>query len=65
MQEALQSLANSGDPAKLGIRKCGEYSDAYAYDVGRSIRLIYRVNFKNLTIELLAIGSHKEVYGKD
>lgn len=53
------------DPTRLGTRKHGEYSDAYSFEIGRSIRLIYRVNFRSKTIELVAVGSHKEVYGKD
>lgn len=64
-EEALRNLQNAGDPVALGIRKHGEYSDAYSYEIGASIRLIYNVDLENKIIKLIAIGSHKEVYGND
>lgn len=65
LEEAISDLANSDNPASLGSRKRGSFSDAYSYDIGKSVRIIYRVNFNNKVIVLVAVGSHKEVYGKD
>lgn len=65
LKRAIQELENADDPVKLGTRKHGPYSDAYSYERGKSIRLIYRVDFDNKTIEFVTVGSHKEVYGKD
>ena len=58
-------MQNADDPAELGTRKHGEYSNAYSFEIGVSIRLIYSVDFENKIIKLIALGSHKEVYGKD
>lgn len=65
LRKAIERLEDSDNPAKLGIRKHGPYSDAYSYEIGKSIRLIYKVNFTAKTIEFVSVGSHKEVYGKD
>lgn len=65
VETALHNLASVEDPTVLGTRKRGEYSDAYSYEIGLSIRLIYSVDFKNRIIKLVAIGSHKDVYGTD
>ena len=65
LKRAIGELEKADSPAQLGTRKHGSYYDAYSYKIGKSIRLIYRVNFDNVTIEFVAIGTHKEVYGND
>lgn len=65
LKRAIEQLEKADNPAQLGTRKRGSYSDAYSYEIGKSIRLIYRVNFDSMTLEFVAIGTHKEVYGSD
>lgn len=65
VEEALRNLVNAEDPTALGTRKRGEYSGVYSYEIGKSVRLIYSVDFKNKIIRLVAVGTHKEVYGSD
>jgi hypothetical protein len=45
--------------------KHDSYLDAYSYEIGKSIRMIYRVDSANRTTEFVAVESHNEVYGKD
>jgi addiction module RelE/StbE family toxin len=66
LKKAIEEIENEkDDPTRLGTRKRGSYSDAYSYEIGSSIRLIYRVDFRNRIIEFVAVGSHKDVYGRD
>jgi addiction module RelE/StbE family toxin len=58
-------LSNSDDPGKLGLPKKGRWSGYYAYDLGRSHRLIYKVLYKEKIILIVAVGDHRQVYGKD
>ena len=39
--------------------------EAFAYEIGRSDRLIYRVETERLEIIMLRVCDHKSVYGKD
>ncbi|MGI0101365.1 MAG: hypothetical protein ACREA7_02080 [Nitrosotalea sp.] len=59
----LEELVKSENPTKLG-----EYKSSlkiYAYNLDKSNRIIYTVDFSNNTIELRRVGTHKQVYGKD
>lgn len=60
---ALAELVNSENPIKLGNYKPS--LRVYAYNLDKSNRIIYSVDFSNNTIELRRVGTHKQVYGKD
>jgi addiction module RelE/StbE family toxin len=62
---AIEELSNATDATKLGQRKHGRLEYCYAYEIGKSVRLLYVVIWDLRIIELLRVGSHKEVYGKD
>ena len=64
-REAVKILSDSKDPRKLGTFKRGAKHTAYYYELGRSFRLAYQIIDKEVTILLLDIGDHKEIYGKD
>lgn len=59
----LDELVKSENPIKLGYYKPS--LKVYAYNLDKSNRIIYSVDFSNNTIELRRVGSHKQVYGKD
>jgi mRNA-degrading endonuclease RelE of RelBE toxin-antitoxin system len=63
VDSALNELANSENPAKLGDYK--QNLRVYAYDLDKSNRIVYTVDFTNNVIELRRVGSHKQAYGKD
>jgi addiction module RelE/StbE family toxin len=65
LKRAIIELQNSKDPTKLGSRKRGKLLDCYSYNITKSIRLLYKVNFNIGVITLLRVGDHKQVYGKD
>lgn len=60
---ALAELVKSENPTKLGDYK--QSLKVCAYNLDKSNRIIYSVDFVNNTIELRRVGSHKQVYGKD
>jgi len=49
----------SDDPRRLGYRKIGKWKGVYSNEIGRKIRILYRVRFKDKTIVLLDVGTHK------
>jgi mRNA-degrading endonuclease RelE of RelBE toxin-antitoxin system len=63
-REAVETLASSDDPRKLGTFKRGKKYAAYYYELDRSFRLVYQVIHDEMVI-LLLIGDHEKVYGKD
>jgi len=63
VDSALDELAKSENPTKLGDYKTS--LKVYAYDLDKSNRIIYSVDFSNNTIELRRVGDHKMTYGKD
>lgn len=62
IKDVLTQLATSDDPTKLGKYK--KLMGVYAYEFGRSIRMLYNVRRKDNVIELIRFGDHKETYGK-
>jgi len=62
VKKALAELANSNDPTQFGVFKPS--MKVYAYELGRSDRILYDVNFTNKIIILFRVGDHKDVYGK-
>jgi len=60
---ALRDLALSEDPAKKG-----EYKPSlriWAYELNKSDRILYAVDYSQNVIILLRVCDHKSVYGKD
>ena len=65
MDEAILHLATSKNPADAGIPKKGRLKGYFAYEIGRSHRLIYKVISRQKIILLMVVGDHKSVYGRD
>lgn len=63
VDSALNELANLDNPTKLGEFK--QSLQVYAYNLDRSNRIIYTVDFKGKVIKLRRVGDHKMSYGKD
>ncbi len=64
-RKAILELSNSDDPGKIGRPKKGPWSGYHVYGLGRSHRLIYKVLYKEKIVMIVAVGDHKQVYGKD
>lgn len=60
---ALYDLATSENPAQVGVYKPS--MRIFAYEVGKTHRIIYSVRHRDGIIELLRVCDHKSVYGKD
>ncbi|MGI0006749.1 MAG: hypothetical protein ACREAR_01990 [Nitrosotalea sp.] len=60
---ALDELMNSDNPAKSGEYK--HNLRVYAYNLDKSNRIIYTINFADNIIELRNVGDHKVSYDKD
>jgi len=63
--KAIINLAMSTNPTDLGKPKRGKFKGYFAYEIGRSYRLIYKVINPQQIILLVVVGDHKSVYGKD
>ena len=63
VDSTLQSLAEAENPENLGVPKKASLKGYFAYELGRSCRIIYRPVYNQNTIELLKVCSHREVYG--
>lgn len=62
---AIINLATSKNPTDLGKPKLGKFKGYFAYEIGKSYRLIYKVINPQHIILLIVVGDHKLVYGKD
>ncbi|MCL4435182.1 MAG: hypothetical protein M1387_00510 [Thaumarchaeota archaeon] len=60
---AITALVNAEDPCTLGELKHGNLDDNWAYEIGRSCRLLYIPISDRNTILLRRVCSHNEVYG--
>jgi mRNA-degrading endonuclease RelE of RelBE toxin-antitoxin system len=60
VDSALNDLTNSKNPAMLGKYK--QNLRVYAYNLDKSNRIIYTINFADNKIELYRVGDHKKVY---
>jgi len=63
VDNALLQLAASQRPESLGVYKPS--MEVYAYELGHGDRIIFKVSYDNRTIELVRVGDHKMIYGKD
>lgn len=62
VDSALQDLLNADKPERLGIAKKASRKSYFAYELGRSCRIIYRPAYDQKTIEFFRVCSHKEAY---
>lgn len=62
VKKALKELDSSQDPTQFGKFKAS--MKVYAYEFGKSERILYAVNFTDKIITLFRVGDHKDVYGK-
>lgn len=62
VDSALKSLLEADKPGRLGILKMASRKGYFAYELGRSCRIIYRPIYEQKTIELLRVCSHKQAY---
>jgi addiction module RelE/StbE family toxin len=60
-------LGNSPDPRRLADENIvtRRHGRVYTLRLSKSYRLAYRVYFREKIIEIVSVGDHKEVYGKD
>lgn len=65
LDELLNTLQVAPDPRRLGDRKFGRLEGVYGAKLSKSVRLLYVVDYDARQIKLLAIGNHKETYGRD
>ena len=56
-------LADFERPESLGVYKPS--MKVYAYELGHDDRIIFKVDYDKHTIELVRVGDHKMIYGKD
>ncbi len=61
----VKALSTEEDPARLGDGKYGRYAGACGYNLSKSIRVIYKVDYGAHRVRLVALGDHKEAYGSD
>ncbi len=62
VDSALKTLLDADKPELLGIPKMASRKGYFAYELGRSCRIIYRPIYNQKTIELLRVCSHKQAY---
>jgi mRNA-degrading endonuclease RelE of RelBE toxin-antitoxin system len=60
-------LVDSQDPRRLADENVvtRRHGRVYTLRLSKSYRLAYRVYFGEKILELVSVGDHKEVYGKD
>jgi mRNA-degrading endonuclease RelE of RelBE toxin-antitoxin system len=60
-------LGDSSDPRKLADEYVltKKHGRVYIIRLGKSYRLAYRIYFRENILEMVSVGDHKEVYGKD
>ena len=62
VDDALKNLLNTDKPEHLGIAKTATRKGYFAYELGRSCRIIYRPDYQQKTIDFLRVCSHKQSY---
>lgn len=64
-RQAITDLTNCDDPTSLDKRKHGKLKFCYSYKLTKSYRLLYRVFRTEKIIQLIDLGDHKELFGRD
>ena len=62
VDSALKSLLSEDRPERLGISKKASRKGYFAYELGRSCRIIYRPDYGEKVVEFFRVCSHTEVY---
>ncbi|MER6605989.1 type II toxin-antitoxin system RelE/ParE family toxin [Streptomyces sp. NPDC000927] len=60
VQEALLQLEE--DPRRPQTKKLHDANGLYGYRVGLGVRIIYRIQDKILTVDVVRLGSHEGIY---
>lgn len=60
--KALEIILMHDKPERLGTLKTASRKGLFAYELGRSCRILYNPIYETHTIEFFRICSHKEVY---
>ena len=62
VDDALQSLLNADRPERIGIPKTANRKGYFAYELGRSCRIVYRPEYAEGLIEFFRLCSHTQAY---
>ena len=62
VDSALKSLLSEDRPERLGIPKKASRKGYFAYELGRSCRIIYRPNYNEKIVAFFRVCSHTAVY---
>jgi mRNA-degrading endonuclease RelE of RelBE toxin-antitoxin system len=62
VDDALQNLLNADRPERIGIPKTASRRGYFAYELGRSCRIIYRPEYAEHIVELFRVCSHTQSY---
>ena len=61
----VKNLAHSDNPASMGVPKKGKYGGCLGVHITKSVVLVYRIDYAARRIDLVNMGDHKKVYGRD
>ena len=63
----LIGIGDSSDPRNIADENVltRRHGKVYTLRLSKSYKLAYRVYFRERIIEIVSVGDHKEVYGKD
>ena len=61
----VEELKYSENPEAEGVRKKGRHRHCIGTHLTKSVVLVYRINHAAHRIDLLDMGDHKTVYGRD
>ena len=62
IDDAIRQLLESENPMSFGVYKTD--IGLFAYELGRSERILYNVLWDLHYIDFVRVGSHKQVYGR-
>ena len=62
VDNALKNLLTAERPERMGIAKTAKRKGYFAYELGRSCRIIYRPEYSEGLVEFFRLCSHTEVY---
>lgn len=61
----IESLENSDNPAAMGVPKKARHGGCFGTHITKSVVVVYRIDYPARRIDLLGMGDHKTVYGRD
>lgn len=65
LTEVMTELSTTPNPNSLGKKKHTKYGVCYTVRLNDSYRLAYISHHATHRIEIIRVGDHKDVYGKD